>query len=177
MPILRRVQMASEMIIMLIGHQTRRDRKLGMDESIRLRDQKLRTLTYLQNVITNAMTLENAGVVLRWAMTRHRHHQWFWQRLTGHVKRCQWNVGKVEHVQGFGLGTVRHSGSHQFVVLAYVDNDPYGEIKADQAVMIPPHRTLGRPIHEGDDLTVYSGNLQPFLPPTKMMQDIVDGNS
>lgn len=174
MPILRRVQMASEMIIMLIGHQTRRSREIGMDESVRLRDQKLRTLTYLQNVITNAMMLENAGVVLRWAMTRHRHHQWFWQRLTNHVKRCQWNVGKVEHVQGFGLGTVRHSGSRRFVVLASENN--VGEIKVEQTVMIPPHRTLGKPVQEDENLTVYRGCLQPFLPPTKSMQDAVDGS-
>lgn len=172
MPILRRVQMASEMIIMLIGHQTRRDREIGMDESIRLRDQKLRTLTYLQNVITNAMTLENAGVVLRWAMSRHRHHQWFWQRLTSHVKRCQWNIGKVEHVQGFGLGTVRYSGSRRFVVLVS-ENNVY-EIKVEQTVMIPPHRTLGKPVQEDENLTVYRGTLQPFLPPTKSMQDAID---
>ncbi len=165
------------MIIMLIGSQPRRSRQLGIDEVVRPAHQKLRTLAYLQNVITNAMMQENAGVVLRWAMTRHRHHQWFWQVLTNHVKRCRWNVGKVEQVKGFGLGAVRHSGTHQFAVLPSENNDQFGEIRIGQAVMIPPNRVLGAPIHEDQSITIYCGTLHPFLPPTQAMQDMVDGKS
>lgn len=173
MSVERRVQMASEMIIMLVGHQSRESREVGLDVSIRLRDQKLKTLNYLQSIITDAMTVENAGVILRWAMARHRHHQWFWQRLTNKVKSCQWNMGKVVKVDGWKLGTVRHAGSRKFIVIVTENNGGFGDIKVDQTVMIPPHRILGKPVQEDGHQVVYQGNLQPILPPTKAMRDAV----
>lgn len=168
-----KIELASEMIIMLVGRQSRYDREIGCDSSVRVCYTKLRTLDYLLKVIFGEMTKNNAGIMLRWAMGRHRHHQWVWERIVDEVKRVHhWQLAKVVKLKTSDLGVKWLRGNHEIVVLPAEGSEAlYGKLEVGQLVIVPTGKALGLPAETGASWTMYRSALHPLTPPTQVMRD------
>lgn len=178
---LAKANLSSEMIVMLVGSQSRRSREIGTDETWRPAHQKLKTLNHLLSVITDQMTQENAGEVLRWCMLRNkRHHHWVWRRLMDEVKQCHhWRFGKLTTFEELGRGISYRMGkaSREFVVLTNEgqEQNAVGKLQLGRVVMTAPNRVHGDPIERTDQRSVYRGILHPVMPPSKVMKATVNG--
>lgn len=157
-----KVKLASEMIILLVGRQSRRDREIGADESVRPAHQGLRTLNYLLNVIFAQMTEANAGTMLRWAMGRHRHHKWVWERIVAEVKRYHWRIEKVQEFPNGEIGVGWWLRERQTAVIP--PEDAPDKFDPGTIVLVPPKSQLGEIVDRGDDWTLYRAPLQPLRP-------------
>lgn len=157
-----KVKLASEMIILLVGRQSRHDREIGSDGSVRPAHQKLRSLNYLLNVIFAQMTEANAGTMLRWAMGRHRHHNWVWERITAELKRHHWRIEKVQEFQNSEIGVAWWLRGHQTAVIP-PENTP-DKVDPGTIVLVPPKSQLGEVVESGDDWALYRAPLQPLRP-------------
>lgn len=171
-----KVELASQMIVMLVGRQSKRDKGTAGDSSVRTQYTKLRTLNYLLNVIFSQMTPDNAGVMLRWAMGRHRHHEWVWKRITTEVEKVHhWRLAKVERFENGDVGVAWWLRGRQTVVLPTSGStELYGDLEPAQTlVIVPPSKQLGALINRGDNWTLYQAPLHPLRPPTPQMREAI----
>ncbi|MBI4122330.1 MAG: hypothetical protein HY461_03280 [Parcubacteria group bacterium] len=168
---LQKAQLASEMLIMLVGSQSRRSREIGADEWTRPIHQRMQTLEHLLAIIIDQMTPENAGVVLRWAMGRRRHHHWLWNRLMDQVKqRHHWRMGTYQDLGDLGCGICYNMGSREIIVLPSEGcEERFGWLKVGCTVMTAPTHVHGKPVERTEKRTVYRGDLHPLMPPTEAM--------
>ncbi len=169
----QKAQLASEMIIKLVGHQSRDSREAGMDVTVRPQHQELQTLDYLIGIIAEQMTVENAGIILRWTMGRHRHHKWVWERIKDRFRMYKWDITTVERFRNGELGVSWRAGRCQIVVLPPDGStEELGALEAGETrVLVPPDKLLGSPVETGPNWVLYEYPLHPLRPPTPQMRE------
>lgn len=166
-------QLASEAILKMVGAMPWASRQFGHDISLRTAHTQLKMLDWLIARITNLMTDENAGVVLRWATASNRHHNWVRDRLTKAAEHYQWRLMPVTEQDGQPVVTWA-TGGRTYVVRQSADPKQIGELRIGGRAWVPRTRFLGEPVENARLLVVYQAPLHPAAMPTKAMQDNPD---
>lgn len=176
---LEQAKLASEMIIMITGSQSRECKEYGNDLIVNIAQTEMKTLTFLEKIITDQMELYNAGEVLRWTMGKHRHQHWFWERLMQHLKtKKHWRIGTLTEFKDLGRGIkYRYPNSTKDIIVVMVEGNESltGTMNVGDTVMTAPSIVHGAPIDRNENCSVYRGVIHPFRPPSRTMVEAVSG--